>query len=1205
MAERGFKELISEQKKAIVLPCNVIVAAGAGSGKTSVLSARFVHLIVEKGFRVEEILTLTFTNKATNEMYERIYHSLSKKKDNKRAERAITDFHKAKIRTIDSFCADIARLGASYYGVSPDFKSDNEAIIRLAKESALSFVLDNRENEALQIIIADKNIQTIAEDIFAKTVLQYSSISSPLDFDQMLSFQIDMLITIFKDSMPALNSIIDGISSELNSLLDLEAKFKNGKARLKANEVKTLENLLYIKKDFRLLKEFCMNNKFPPLPDIAKIITEKDGVESNKLIVLTIFLSKLCSINNLQSSSMTKALNLKRKELLKLFEETIAPIANYFLQTDTIRDVFTLLKKFQNEFNKTKRLTGLLTFNDIAHLAVDILKNYPDIRKMYKNEIKAIMIDEFQDNNELQRDLIFLIAEKEGRNTLGLPETSEISIDKMFFVGDEKQSIYRFRGADVSVFKSLNTLIPAHPECDNIIELKKNFRSKKVLIDIFNHIFDSVFKPIHGQAEAYEAEFKALECGRTEIHGITGDVQFCLLQKNDYLEEAGEGIDEFDVESAYIAEKIQNLIKNEYKVTRRGKFKDDDDEEKDYEAPCVYEDFAILVRKKKQIRMLEKYLKKFGVPHCTEEPVALWKESVINDIIGYLRCIVYPDDKLSFASVLRSPFVRLNDKNFAVCLLNWKKKAFAEADYIEGDEDKERYKTAQEKYHEFCVLVKKCGMKITDVITRIWYDEGYRFETLYSYSAQKYSEIYDYFFDIARRFDEQGKNIAEFIDEIELKKSGSNLNDKLEIPIERNGGVKIMTIHKSKGLQFPIVFVPFCGADPRENTAWGIVYYKKLKSDTKNEQNLLMINLPLAKELNEKKIKNFFLEYYKQEEKKMAIAEIKRLLYVAATRAESGLFFTASIPKITDSEEKNTQYDDTADSIEKRLLLFNDKKDKEKADKIKMGDIPLPNFLALLILPLVTACGTLYELKEIPAKTRKQIDIAASAYRARQGNKKSFAALQKSAMEYYCKAQIEDQPESFIEYKNSSSLDKDNTEALVDSNQKEQDDFDAFLKKMDISPAKFGEIAHKIIEDTLNGIETRIENTKIIPVYRKAEELAQKFFHSELGIKCSCAQWRKVEYPFMSLFEDKRKPENRNQAYPLKKTFIEGRIDLLFKLNDTIYIVDFKTNREINASTYKLQMASYKDAIKNLYPDVASIESYLFYLRYGKEVPCP
>jgi ATP-dependent helicase/nuclease subunit A len=833
---------------------------------------------------------------------------------------------------------------------------------------------------------------------------------------------------------------------------------------------------------------------------------------------------------------------------------------------------------------------------------------------MYKNEIKAIMVDEFQDNNELQRDLIFLIAENENRNDMGLPDNNEISTDKMFFVGDEKQSIYRFRGADVSVFKSLNAIIPAHAEFDNVIELKKNFRSKKVLIDIFNHIFDSVFKPIDAQAEAYEAEFKALECGRTEIHGTKNDIQFCVLQKNDYLTKNKGGIDEFHVESAYIAEKIQNLIKDEYKVLRRRETANDD-EAKDYEDSCTYEDFTILVRKKKQIRLLEKYLKKFGVPYRTEEPADLWKESVINDIISYLRCIVYPYDKLSFAVVLRSPFVRLNDKNFAFCLLNWKKKAFTEADYIEGDEDQLRYKTAQAKYNEFCVLVKKHGMNITDIITRIWYDEGYRFETLYSYSAQKYSEIYDYFFEIARRFDEQGKNIAEFIDEIELKKSGSNLNDKLEIPIERSGGVRIMTIHKSKGLQFPIVFVPFCGADPRENITRGIVYYKKFnigrlnrpsltEGDAEtacggmNEQHLLMLNLPLAKELKAKKIKNFFFEYFKNEDKKMATAEIKRLLYVATTRAESGLFFTASIPRITDTEEKNKQYDDKPESIEKRLLLFNDK--KELADKNKGGDFALPNFLALLILPIVTACGTLCELEEIPAKTRKQINVG--AYSTRQESRKTFAAGQKSAIEYYSNAEIEAEPESFTEYKNSSHLNGDDEKIskTLSANQKAKDALDTFLEKMDISSAKFGEIAHKVIEDKLNGIETKMENEKMTLVYKEAEVFARKFFLSELGMKCFCAEWRKVEYSFISLLE-----ENRNSNYPNKKTFVEGRMDLLFKFNETIYIIDFKTDKEISPSSHRLQMASYKDAIKNLYPEVENVESYLFYLRYGKEIVCP
>jgi ATP-dependent helicase/nuclease subunit A len=1207
----SIKEFTGEQKKAVEAAENVIVAAGAGSGKTSVLAARYVHLIIEKGLKVEEILTLTFTNKATNEMYARIYGFLSQKKENERAERAINDFYKTKIQTIDSFCADIARSGAAYYGISSDFKSDDAALTALAKEEALSFVLDNRENKGLQKIIADKKIQVVAKDLFATTVLNYSSISSPLDFDKMFFMQMEILKEYFNDSLIELKKILGDVSSEMEILLNLETQLKNGNIQYKENERKTLENLFFVKNDFDRVKKFYQDNVCPPFPDIAKIIACNETEESQKLIALVNFLYLFYSLKALQHSNVTKSFNAKRRELSELFKKTISPISNYFLQINTVKDVFKLLEKFQKEFNKKKRLTGLLTFNDIAHLAVDILKNYPDIRKIYKNEIKAIMIDEFQDNNELQRDLVFLIAEDNKRDKTGLPDKDEISTDKMFFVGDEKQSIYRFRGADVSVFKSLDALIPGLTESENVIELKKNYRSKKVLIDAFNHIFDSVFKPIDDQAEAYEARFKALECGRTEIHGTKQDIQFCILQKNDYLADKKDGIDEFDVESAYIAEKIQYLIKSGYKVLRRAKA-ENEKVGKDYEEPCVYGDFAILVRRKSQIRNLEKQLKKFGVPHCTEDTVALWKESTINDIVSYLRCVIYPEDKQSFATILHSAFVRLNDKNFVLCLLNWEKRAFEDADYIEDDKEKERYNKAKENYFKFCIQVKSHEMNISDTITKIWYDEGYRFEMMSSYSAQKYAEIYDYFFEIARRFDEQKKSIVEFIDEIEEKKAGLNLTDKLEIPIERSGGVKLMTIHKSKGLQFPVVFVPFCGANPQEKVEQGIVYYKKLNMNKidgfrqTHERNLFMLNLPVANEIKDKKVKNFFLECFRNDDKKMAVAEIKRLLYVVATRAESSLFFTATIPQITDSENKNKQYEDKPESIEKRILIFRDKTEKEMANKKKSGEIMLPNFLTLLIFPLVSAYGSLCELEEILAKTRKEIHTASVAYRSKRQKNNSLNISYRNAIEYYGKAEVEYLPIPFIEHKALTTLIVDN-ERIKDSfcNFSPKDSFDLFLETIGLTHSEFGEITHKVIEDRLNGINMEIKNEKAIQIHTKIKEFADIFFDSELGIKCSNAEWYKTEYSFISFLVEKNGTQDKKSSCSDKKIIIEGRIDLLFKFKGTIYIIDFKTDKDINPSLHKSQMASYKEAIKNLFPEAINVEAYLFYLRHDKEVLCP
>jgi ATP-dependent helicase/nuclease subunit A len=1235
------KQLTVDQHSAVNAKHNIIVAAGAGSGKTSVLSQRFAHLVLDDTtdgkdpLRVDEILTLTFTNKSTNEMYERIYKTLSAEKRNEdpakaaRAERALDDFYKAKIKTIDAFCADVARTGSLFFGIPSDFQSNEDAVTTLADKASLSFVLDNRANKYLRALIAERKIQNVADELFARTVLQYCTVSSPLDFNKIFNFQLTLLLAAWKTALPRFDRLLGEIKdalAELTEIIKCPAKDKKQAesfAKLKDGEK-------YIEFKYLMSEGAC-----PDTPDINKLIEQStgedrrqffraisdSGEERQKLVSYIGFAAKVAAagqISRLKIAAQVSSLNLEARDI---FDKTLGPAANYFLQLETISGMFELLHKFQDNFNRKKRLAGLLTFNDIARLAVDTLIHYPEIRALYKQQIKSIMIDEFQDNNELQRDLIFLIAEDGAKHKAGIPGRNNLSKEKMFFVGDEKQSIYRFRGADVSVFHSLSAELPDTGEEGNVVKLLANFRSKQSLINAFNVIFENVFKPIDEDKSDYEADFEALDCGRNTIPGTPADIKFCLLQETEDLAEKKGGVDVYDAESAFIAKTIRGMVDSGHKVLRNQNGIDAED-------ACNYNDFAILLRKKKFIRRLEKQFKAFGIPYTTEDPAAIWQESVVSDILAILRCLVYRDDKLSFAVLLRSPFVRLNDNNFASCMLHWNKKVFDPAllEFIEGDDEGARYGNAVEN---FTSLRAEKNNPVTDIITKIWYYYGYRFETVKTEAAQKYSEIYDYIFEVARRSDEAGKNLAEFIDEIEYKRQGGR--DDLEIPVERSGGVSIMTIHKSKGLQFPVVFIPFCGAPARERNENGIIYYKKIKEsaleefelravrgmdavngeaekETGKTYELLFLNLPAAPELQTGGINNYFYRRFKYDNAKMAQAEIKRLLYVAGTRAESTLYWTAAMPLLTKEEEKNTGYDDMGDSIEKRLLLFRDKTLKKRMPDKKNDSVPMPNFLELLVEPLaesIISNKKFMTVEEIKDNSKEKIEAVCALYRnnAALSLKKTLFA----AKEMYANAETEKEPEIFIEYKNASAAGiQEYTEHPVEYSDDEhggEDTLTLLLKRAGLSNAYFGEAAHTIIENKLNGIDVRQNTILDGALLAEAEKMADFFLSSELGKQCLAAEWRETEYPFMSLVTEDGRDED--SLYPLKKTFISGRMDLVFKHDKIIYIVDFKTDRIINPLQHESQLKYYREALTNLYPaDRGNIKTYLFYLRHGKEILC-
>ena len=433
--EDAIKEFNEEQKQAINSNKNTVVSAGAGSGKTKTLSTRYVRLIVEDKMQVEEILALTFTKKAAVEMYGRIYSELQKFENNPYAKKAIDNFQKAKISTLDSFCNSILRYSCRSYGIRPDFSIDQYKSEKIAKDVATSFFLKNIKDNSLKELVSPKNINAIISDIFVKMLSNYVTIAKPLDLTEMLEKQKEIL----KDKASKVLNRINVILEAIRNLEPIDASIViNAKAIVSELPDEIPENIF--------------------------------DIENDKNIKL---FSNYYSLSKVRLSAGKKNIAISCKEYLEDFRvkfNELINICNYdFL---LMKDIFALLDELQKEYINTKITQGILTYNDVSQLALESLKNDVELRNYYKKNIKTIMIDEFQDNNQLQRDILFILAEKQERKEKSIPSSDELEEGKLFFVGDEKQSIYAFRGADVSVFRNLIK------DLNNEIKLNKNYRTE-------------------------------------------------------------------------------------------------------------------------------------------------------------------------------------------------------------------------------------------------------------------------------------------------------------------------------------------------------------------------------------------------------------------------------------------------------------------------------------------------------------------------------------------------------------------------------------------------------------------------------------------------------------------------------------------------------------------------------------------------------
>jgi ATP-dependent helicase/nuclease subunit A len=1157
------KGLDRDQVAAVRAEGNTVVSAGAGSGKTKVLASRFAWLVMEQNLKAENILTLTFTNKAANEMYDRIYRQLLEHQDNERARDAINDFYKANISTLDSFCSSVARMAARYYGISPDFTIDNEGVREMAVNESLPFVLEHRQENALRMLMTDKKIRAVAEELFADTMAEYSPISNPLDFEHYKNVQGAAILDKWNECLERVWKLTEGILRELSVM--------------EAPSGTSYKDLM----EYR--RKHC-----PPAPDMRALIQalgywgQPDPLLAEKIkfeaAAFFKFLNGLRGIRSINAKSVNLASVKEMHDELKggLLDE-LETAAAFILQADITAGVFSLLDIFQKQFNQKKREAGLLSFRDVAYLAVDALKNYEDIRTIYKDSIRAVMIDEFQDNNSLQRDLVFLIAEKRDCHNKNIPPVEDLCPGKLFFVGDEKQSIYRFRGADVSVFRKLaGDLQGASP--DGSICLSHNYRSTPPLIDAFNWIFGGLLPDPGFPAETgagvflpgdaaipYEASYARIYPRDRIIPPEQKEpaVFFCFLDKDEAPGEDPFALSVHETEAAFIAAKIRELVQSGAEIVTRDGTKQ----------ALEYPHIAVLQRSLTHQAELERQFRSFGIPYSAEDPAGLFNDAPVNDLYAFLRLMVYPDDRGAYAAVLRSPLTGLSDSVLAFCMLNYRGIPFEEIPGAEFSEtERKLYRQAGDLYRSLLEASRDIG--VAEILNRLWYDTGYRYETLWNSQAQIYGELFDFFFELARKSDERSRSLADFLDYFDDSIRNDERIKDLNIPIERTAGVRLMSIHKSKGLEFPVVFVYGAGNSAVSNRNDKGIFW--------DEQWGVTLNLPQAEELSTSR-GNYFYNFQKEADLSMQAAELRRLLYVAMTRAEYRLYVTGILPKRTQGE------DDTG-SLEERLLQLSGKERSGKS---------LPTFLELL-LPAVTAevpPGTeLFKIEKIPVLTREELrDLTHSS----SGPEASLREAVEAAAPYYSIPAIESPPSIPVSIPASSlhvALTGEDTEVLAGG----EEALDLLIRKAGVNVNHFGTLVHAFLEAHFSGgklfippeILAILDERYYDEILKETRKTANSFIDSELGALAGNALWIEPEFPVMTLIR------NLSAGRPL---WITGQIDLLFETEGTIHIVDFKTDRLENPTRHLGQLAVYYRAVSDIYPG-ASSRPWIFYLRSGK--PC-
>ena len=866
----------SEQEQAIMEKgSNILVAAAAGSGKTAVLVERIINKIIKDHIDIDKILVVTFTNAAASEMRERIldaiYKKLDKEPNNEELQRQIFLLNKSSICTIHSFCLDVIHNNFFELDIPSNFRIADTTEIELLKQEVLEDLFEEKYNNN--------------DSDFLKLIETYTSYSGdePLkescleiyEYIQSSPFPNDWLEE--KVEMFAKKENDDFAKSTWGKILI------NKFAKQIENEIIMLENVrMKLQRESNLDKFIKVIRKDIDMLEEIRIATKKSWNDAYN-VAMKLEFDKWPVDRKIVSDTKEQAKKIRdimKKNIKKIIDEMFS--YNSEEAYESIYEMYEILKimknliiDFKNKFSKSKKERNIIDFNDIEHMALEILVKKDgkqiiptEVCKKYQEKFEEIAIDEYQDSNLVQEYILNSIS----RN------------NNIFMVGDVKQSIYRFRQARPELFlEKYNKYKQKNEkeESENLkIKLFKNFRSRKTILDITNLIFENIMSKEFGDIDYNEQEY--LNYGANYAEGKEEpktQIYMLDMQDGDELEEESEDkfIEKEEIEAKFVAKKIREIVDSKELVwdKKQNKYRE-----------VMYKDIVVLLRSTSVLAPIyEKEIMSLNIPVFSDTSSQYLDSIEISTIMSLLKIIDNPMQDIPLVTVLRSPIFNFSDNELVEIRLCDKKSQFYVAlrkSLVQvNDRLKSKIEDFLNKIEEFKQYEKE--KPLNEFIWKIYIETGYYDYVTLMQNGKQRRENLKLLFEKAKQYEKASfKGLFHFINFIERMKLGSQDMGAAKIIGENEDVVRIMSIHKSKGLEFPIVFLSSTG--------------KKFNLRDLNGKILLHQDLGIGPEyINyERKISYSTMakEAIKLISKRESLSEEMRVLYVALTRAKEKLIIT-------------------------------------------------------------------------------------------------------------------------------------------------------------------------------------------------------------------------------------------------------------------------------------------------------------------------
>ena len=1255
----------TEQQQVIDLRNrNILVSAAAGSGKTAVLVERIVKIITDKNHPVDidHLLIVTFTNAAAAEMRERIGNAIEKALDeqpgNEHLLRQLTLIHNAQITTIDSFCLYVVRNHFHEIDLEPNFRIGDEGELKLLREDVLGRVLEQNYEEP--------------SEAFSDFVEGYASGRTDAALNEMI-----LQLYEFSRSYPWpekwLDSFVGAYRIETREELD------------RAEWLAPLtQNIRFVLKDCeQLLKQALAVTQQDDGPDMYEKAVCSDLEKYESLSKLTSFCELSGALSDIKYDRLASSRGFEgdpdKLELVKSLREQAKDVVKklckqYFFcspemmigqleRTEPmLEEVVRLTKQFAEEFAAAKRRKNLVDFHDVEHFALQILvdeetEKAKKTAEEFRDTFEEIMIDEYQDSNEVQETLLRSISREErGENNI-------------FMVGDVKQSIYRFRLARPELFMKKYDSYSLEESTTQRIDLHKNFRSRAEVLTCTNDIFYKIMARSLGNVE-YDAEAalypgasypampvqensageKAAEDEKVsgkQINGFTPEI--LLADSNDELLEDTDFSDKKTLEAKIVAEEIRHLMKTQPVTDKAtGELR-----------AARYSDIVILLRSLSGwADSLVEVLNGNGIPAHTVSSTGYFSTVEVQTVLSMLRLLDNPRQDIPMAAVLRSPMAGLTDEELAVLRLEDGSVPFHEAvlELAEGlyeedgqkeisnpEADQKQGKNADEKpenhiesttHRKLLKFYKKYRQlrqlvpdtPIHELIEIILCETGYGHYVAAMPAGNRRTANLNMLLEKAAAYEKTSyKGLFHFVRYIdELQKYDVDFGEA-DMVGENEDVVRIMSIHKSKGLEFPIVIVSGMGKNfNKQDTRSKMVLHPELGIGLDYMDGKKRIKSPtIAKKAIAKQIE---LEN---------LGEELRVLYVALTRAKEKLILTGTLK---DAAEKLEFY-------------------RQQANLSKAADRPL-SYLTRegasgyldWILPAVLSYGDKYPvriveaaelvLNEVENQLEKNEDLTERIEEIEAADTQLVGQLKQRFSQRY-PYQVD------VLRKNKYSVSELKHRAMRERFEAEQEEtVPAFLEEP-VTPtiplfiqreesveqetpnrgALRGTAVHRVMEcydfasekSVQEQMEAMEKEEKITADMRALvkEQTVADFVSSETGKRMALAQRGGALYrekPFVMGFteeelenygfgadsntdsceniyektdSDQEKEEQKRIRHEEDLTLIQGIIDVFWIEKDGIVLLDYKTDRVQQAKElidrYETQLKLYADALERVF----------------------